>query len=251
MQPSSPDGPHWPAEIVRLHAALKAADGAPARDRYRGALWRLLIEALTRFLRGHARRAGAWADAEIEDIAAEKALGMLARAESGAWDVAGRTPGEIVQYVSHAARNGWLDHASRSRREVLRAPAEGEEEVEESGAGEIAPATSGTTEGATEARELALALRSCVERLPERERRVWFFRAYYEMSSRAIADHPLVQVRVAHVDVINQRARDALRACMRGKGHDLVGFPPEAFVELWEALEGLAHGFPPPSGRLP
>jgi hypothetical protein len=86
---------------------------------------------------------------------------------------------------------------------------------------------------------------------------VWFFRAYYEMSSRAIADHPLVGVGVAHVDVINQRARDAVRACMRSKGHDLVEFPPEAFVELWEALEDLAHrreglvAFPPPSGRLP
>lgn len=249
LEPPSPP-PAWPGEVARLQAELTAAPRGPARDAARVALWRLLVEALARFVREHARRAGEPHDAAIEDIAVEKALEMLARAESGAWSTAGRAPGEIVRFVAQAARHGWLDHAARSRR-VTRVGSEAELEAlvgaGPASGGEGLSGRGSTAEGPVVARELAQALRACVARLPERERRVWFFRAYYEMSSRDIAGHPSVRLEAGHVDVVNQRARDSLRRCMRGKGHDLVTWPREAFVELWEVLEALAPsaGTPP------
>ena len=243
--PPTARSPEWPLEVARLQTRLRDSGGA-AREASRAALWSLLVEALAGVLRGYARRAGATDTDALEDIACEKALEMHARSESGAWDATGRSAGEIVRYVAHAACNGWLDHQVRTRREV-RVEQEAEFDVETvDGSTEFAPvAAESGPEGSVIARELASALRGCLEMLPGRERRVWFFRAYYEMSSRDIASHPDVDLRLGHVDVVNQRARDALRACTLGKGHDLVELPPEAFVELWEVLERLAPRIDP------
>ena len=59
------------------------------------------------------------------------------------------------------------------------------------------------------------------------------------MSSRDIAAHPLVGVNAAHVDVLVQRARGALRDCLLSKGHVLEGEPSAAFIDLWDLLDSL------------
>jgi DNA-directed RNA polymerase specialized sigma24 family protein len=87
-------------------------------------------------------------------------------------------------------------------------------------------------------REFAEALAACVGALEERARRAWLFRAFYDMSSREIAAHPDVAVRVGHLDVILFRSRQALRRCMTRKGHSLETVPPGAFAELWMRLRG-------------
>ena len=229
--------PEWPLELARRIQRLGTAQTV-ARDGDRVAVWTLLVQVLTRFLRGYARRAGAAGDSGIEDLADEQALELLARAESGSWSVQGRAPGELVRYLERVARNGWLDHVRRSRREASVGMPEDLEPVLRV----VPPPADADPERAAIARELASALRGCIEQLPERDRCVWFFRAYYEMSSRDIATHPRVALQPAHVDVINQRARTALRACMRGKGHDLGTVPKGAFVDLWEMLEEMAQG---------
>ena len=229
--------PQWPLEIARLQAILKSTDAEPARNALRGALWRLLFEALTRHLRYHGRHAASAEPADLEDIASAKALEMLFRAESGAWDLSGRSAAEISGYVSSAARHGWVDHVQRSARHVRLPDEDGPDPClgREPVRGNESPTHR------AEARELAEALRGCVERLPERERRVWLFRAYYEMSSRTIAEHPQIRLKTAHVDVVAQRARAAVRECMGNKGHDLADLPPGAFVDLWEVLEAMAR----------
>lgn len=233
-------GPAWPSRLAALQAELLDAPGGAARQTLRASLWRLLVEALTRFVATQASRANRRGHPEVEDIAAEKALELLARAESGAWDLSGRSPGEIVRYLERAALHGWLDHVSRERRETPEGWRGGPHEDTEAPAEWQDSSEDDPVSGRAESGELATALVDCVGRLALRDRRVWFFRAYYEMNSREIASHPSVSLRPAHVDVINQRCRDALRQCMRDKGHDLLEMPRECFVRLWEALENLA-----------
>ena len=239
MPEPGPPPPEWPLELVRRTTRLALA-GAAARDEERVAVWSLLLQALSRFLRGYARRAGQ-PDARIEDLADEMALELLARAESGAWSAEGRSPGEVVRYLERAARNGWLNHVRRARRET----SIGMHEDLESMLRVVPQPADADPERAVAARELSAALRGCIARLPERDRCVWFFRAYYEMSSRDIAAHPRVRLQAAHVDVINQRVRTALGACMREKGHELGAVPAGAFVDLWEMLDDMAHAVAP------
>ena len=59
----------WPLELARLQVALGGEDASQARDHARGAFWRLLFQALVRFLRIHSRSADA---STLEDIAAER-----------------------------------------------------------------------------------------------------------------------------------------------------------------------------------
>lgn len=245
MRSSEAPAPLWPAELARLQPQLRLAGGQPGREHARTAFWCLLVQVLERFLRGYARRANSSWDDEIQDLASEKALGLLLRAESGAWDLSGRHSGEIVRYLSHAARNGWLDHVTATRRESSRGDLPGDVEAMEEWM-DVGPlpserASAPSAEASVEASELAAALRDCVTQLPERDRRVWFYRAFYEMNSKDIAEHPQIGLRTDHVDVINQRAREALRRCMGNKGHDLTEFPKEAFVQLWEVLEDMAR----------
>jgi RNA polymerase sigma factor (sigma-70 family) len=237
----------WPHEIARLQSAVQATGPGTARDHLRGRLWRLLFEALMRFLRIHDRHSHSTACADLEDIAAAKALEILSRAESGAWDSSGRSAAEISGYLSSAARFGWIDHIQRRTREVRIPDDAGAESLLEHDATGTASSPESPTVSA-EARELADALRACVERLPDRERRVWFYRAYYEMSSREIAVHPQVRLNAPHVDVVLQRTRGALRDCMRGKGHELTDLPAGAFVDLWEMLATMADQEAPGNG---
>lgn len=254
MRPSEPPpSPLWPAELARLQQRLRSADGSPGREQARAAFWCLLVQVLGRFLRGYARRAGANWDDEVEDLASEMALGLVLRAESGAWDLSARHPGEIVRYLDHAARNGWLDHVTAARRESGAGDIEDLEALRTAARPQTEPPAGLRADAAVEAGELARALRVCVSGLPERDRRVWFYRVYYEMSSRQVAAHPRIGLRTDHVDVINQRTREALRRCMANKGHDLTDFPKEAFMELWEVLSDVARATEPnePALRSP
>lgn len=188
-------------------------------------------------LRFHARGGRAAPRADLEDICSEKALELLGRAESGAWQLAGRTGSEISGYVSKAARNGWLDLQARRKREPTMTEWEGNASAKVPL--RLVTEDSGPIDR-TEGAELVRALRECVRKLTPRSRRVWFFRGYYGMTGREIAEHPMVRLNAAHVDVLVQRARQALRECMQGQGHALEGAPRGAFVELWDLLDSLA-----------
>ena len=239
MKAPSSEEALWPREVARLQAAIRGTPSGPARDLLRGALWRLLFEALFRCLTLQSRGARHADRADLEDIASEKALEILSRAESGAWDSSGRSAAEISGYISTAARYGWIDHVQRSSREI---PTSEEDESVLPVDAHLATATAtAAPTSRAEAAELALAVRECAEALPARERRVWFYRAYYDMSSREIAEHPQVQLKAPHVDVLAQRARAALRNCLEAKGHAAGDPPPGAFVDLWEALESMAE----------
>jgi DNA-directed RNA polymerase specialized sigma24 family protein len=87
-----------------------------------------------------------------------------------------------------------------------------------------------------ESKAYAAALRECADHLEARARTVWIFRVFYEMSTREISSHPEVQLKTGYVDVTLQRVRDAMRKCMRRKGHDTNEMPTGVFVELWRVF---------------
>src|SRR5690349_9859420 len=68
MRDPGPPPPEWPPELARRIACLAAASDPAPRDGPRVAVWTLLRQALARFLRGFARRAGRPDDVAIEDL---------------------------------------------------------------------------------------------------------------------------------------------------------------------------------------
>ena len=246
MEPETA-APEWPLHVAACCKALR--DGAlPAgRDALRASLWLALHGALMRYLRG--RSHGGFARAEdLEDIASAKAIDLLARAESGLWAPQGRTSGEIASYIATVARNGLTDLARRARRAGHQVSL-GDGFDDDGEPRETMPQSPDAPPHAeAEARELARALVECVERLQPKARRVWFMRAFYDMTSREIAGHPEVKLDAAYVDVVTMRARDAIRACLERKGHEATDPPPGAFVQLWSVLDAMADGNGEPEG---
>jgi RNA polymerase sigma factor (sigma-70 family) len=242
MEPTAPQA-LWPVHLTDLALRLRAPLDPATRAALRGELWVVLQAALMRFLRAHAGARSASRE-DLEDLAATKALELLRRAESGAWDPGGRSAESVVGYVASMARHGLADLGRRNRREARSDDPAWESRVLDPGA---AAGRTPPSHAEAEGREFAAALADCVERLEGRARRVWFFRAYFEMSSREIAAHPEVRLTAAHVDVVVQRARRALRECMERKGHDPGDAPAGAFLELWRSLERLRD----PVGRPP
>ena len=221
MESGSPQAV-WPLRIAACCTGLRAELAPRERAALRSELWVVLHGALLRYLRARTR-GGFPPREEIEDIASAKAIELLARCESGVWAPEGRSLGEVASYVATVARNGFVDFTRRTRRAGWEAPVE--EGVGEDGEfdAEVLRADGPPPHALVEARELARALVECAQRLQLRARRVWFFRAFYDMTSRDIAMHP-------------------------GVGLDAADAPPGAFVELWTALESLAAEDPDAAG---
>lgn len=230
-------GPAWAARLVDACVRLKGAPGDAGSHPAWPEAWVLLSTGLHRYLRLHASRMAAVADDDLRDLAAEKTLGLIGRIVSGAWDVEGRTGGEVAAYLSAAARNTLVDWLRRENVLVRPGDEPGEEERDDVRTIGAVGAAGDADEGVRN-REFAEALLACAGALEERARRAWFFRTFYDMPSREIAAHPDVAVRVGHLDVILFRSRQALRRCMTRKGHSLETVPPGAFAELWTHLRG-------------
>ena len=221
-----PSTSRWPGEVARAVLALRRAP-APQREPARARLWPLLHAGLYAALRSQAGRITPVAAEDLEDLASQKALELLLRAEEGVWEIAGRTEPEIAGYLARVARHALVDLARRRGRECP-GPEDTEawavalaERVEE-------PAR---PEDALAAREFVHALRDCAGSLAPRARQAWFKRVFLDRPSREIASH--LGITAAHVDVVVQRARTTLRECMERKGLREIGLRPGLFVELW------------------
>ena len=229
----------WPSRVAELCDGIappRSGSRLPtgtAHTRVREELWVLLHGALMRFLRDHAARIGHFHREDLEDLASAKALELLLSAEYGRWSVAGRTPAEIAGYLSTAARNALVDARRTAQREV---PFESNGDSFEFDQFDLAPrGTAMLSPGAVlEAQQYADALVTCAESLAPRARHAWLLRVLYDMPTRAIAQHPAVALKAAHVDVILQRCREAMRICMRKKGHDTGVLPAGTFALLWQ-----------------
>ncbi|MFN8589169.1 MAG: sigma-70 family RNA polymerase sigma factor [Candidatus Eisenbacteria bacterium] len=229
MQSPPPSRDRWPAQLAAAVADARAAR-ASQRQRTRATLWTLLHASLFASLRAQAGRVTAVSQEDLEDLASQKALELLLRAEEGAWDPEGRAEHEIAGYVARVARHALVDLARRRGRECP--PPEDEERW----AVAIAAHTGERAgpEDLLAAREFVRALRACLEALAPRARSAWFRRVWLERPSREIGVR--LGVNAAHVDVIVQRARTTLRTCMGGKGQPEPELRPGAFVDVWAWL---------------
>jgi len=223
--PSHP-APEWASHIQpAIEALLGAAPGH--RNAARARLWRLLHASLFASLRAQAGRVAPFTHEDLEDLASGKALELLQQAEGNRWTTSGHGPREVAGFVTRVARNGLIDLARRRGREApLPEDAEGWD-----------LAVAGPVEGEVGPLELTIAdeflagLRECVMGLTARARQVWMQRVVLDRPSRETAG--ALGLSVANVDVVAQRAREALAACMGRKGHSVSSVHPRAFVALW------------------
>lgn len=240
MSATRSQGPRWPARLKDLCLALGSARDGPEREDARGEIWLLLNSSILQYLQFHTARLGKASREDREDIAAQKALGLMSRLEEGLWDVSDRTPSEITGFLSKVARNGLVDLLRETGRRVE--PKEDDRPEWDVGGSsqESTVNRADSPDIQVERKEFASELRRCAEQLSPRSRLVWFFRVFLEMSTKEIAAHPEVGLKTGHVDVLMQRARDAIRDCMHRKGYEPHDMPPGTFVELWRAfrLEG-------------
>lgn len=226
MHPSRIPPTLWPSHLAASVIALRRAEG-PDREPLRAGLWRVLHAALFASLRTQAGRIAATSAEDLEDLASQKALELLLRAEEGAWDPGGRPDHEVAGYVARVARHALVDLARKRGRE---APPPDDPEAWEVVVTAQSPAATGP-EDEFVAREFALALRDCVATLAPRARFAWRRRVFLERPSREIAE--ALGIGAAHVDVVVQRARASLRDCMQSKGQADAEVRPGAVGELW------------------
>ncbi|MFH1278041.1 MAG: sigma-70 family RNA polymerase sigma factor [Candidatus Eisenbacteria bacterium] len=215
---------------------LQPGRDGPSRDALLGEAWLLLNSALTRYLRYHSVRLGRLSQEDIEDIASEKSLDLLRRAEHGKWRMDGRLESEIAAFISKVARNGLLDALNLDRRRIE--PADQTDDAPDRFDRRSGEMGTGSPEVLVERREFARALRGCAGKLEPRSRLVWFFRVFYEMSTKEIADHPEIRLKAGHVDVLLQRSREAIRQCMDRRGFRPLDMPTGVFAELWATFRG-------------
>jgi RNA polymerase sigma factor (sigma-70 family) len=229
-------GPEWARRLRACCARITSGADLIRPNQASEELWLLVSTALSHYVDIHARRLGNVSPQDCEDIVARKAFDLLQRAMAGAWDQSNRSACEIARFISVVARNGLLDCLQAQRREAVMSASPGEDSDVALDDCISAPSTEESPDSRLHHKEFADALRRCAERLRPRARRIWFFRVFYEMSSREIANHPDVRMSCNHIDVILLRARKLLRDCMKKKGYDPHDMLPGTFVELWAAF---------------
>jgi DNA-directed RNA polymerase specialized sigma24 family protein len=248
-----PDTPRWPERLKDLIPRLTSPEDQPDREKIRDEIWIIVATAVAGFVRAHSRKLGPMGQDDLDEIAAQKSLELMRRVEDGGWEVAGRSASEIAGYISAVARNGLVDclrEAGRMPRPVDNQDEDGEHHPDqdldfailEYGAaggglpGPVAP------DLAVESREFAAALVRCAGELRPKWRRLWMFRVFLELPTRDIAAHPQIGLKPAHVDVLLQRARNAIRNCMQSRGFLTDAMPRGAFFEIWKAFEAGGLG---------
>ena len=236
----NPRGPAWAVHLLELCVVIRQPANRRALSKAQGEAWLILNAALCRYLRVHTVTRGAIGREDQEDIAAQKSLDLLERIRTGKWDVNHRAPSEIAGFLSTIARNALIDQRKREVRRV-KAPREDEEAWDSDAisarAVHMDAKHAADQENRVESKAFASVLRGCAEQLSTRARRIWFFRVFLEMPSKAIATHPEISIRANTVDVILMRCRKAIRECMQAHGFEPGDMPPGTFVELWRAFE--------------
>ncbi|MEQ1833449.1 MAG: RNA polymerase sigma factor [Candidatus Eisenbacteria bacterium] len=188
----------------------------------------MLHAAVFAALRAQSRRIVPVSAEDLEDLAAAKALELLEQAEGNRWEPAGRAAHEVMGYLWRVARNALVDLARRRGRE---APPP----LDDAGWDRALQSDPDREAGPLEmtvAQEFVSDLGDCLEALSPRSRAVWTLRALFERPSRDIA--AALALKAPHVDVLVQRAREAISECMTRKGHEITDVHPQAFVLLWQ-----------------
>jgi RNA polymerase sigma factor (sigma-70 family) len=232
----------WAARLKELLPEVRRVSDDAARREACGEFWMLLNTRMFHYLQSRATGQRGITREDLEDIAAEKSLALLQMAQDGRWDISSRCRAEIAAYLSKAARNALRDfHRVAGRQTEM-----GDDDQLDSNLfkdGRKRPVIPEEhPDVMLDCKEFVKALRQCVKALKPRSRTVWFFRVFYQLTSRQIAAHPEVRLTPNHVDVLLKRCRHQLRDCMQEQGYEPQDMPAGAFYELWRAFRfEVAH----------
>lgn len=228
--------PQWPVRIIALARAWKDAAGPSARQLLLGELWLLLNGALLRFLEPAAAGRPFFVDPEVRrDIAAEKALGLVRKLESGEWDPSVSPPGQLCAFLGVVARNGLADYERTSAAERRRAERI-ERSAAESGHWPHPHPEEPSPETSTWRERFAGGLLECLRALTPRSQVIWFLKVFYELGSRDVGRHPELNMKAGAVDVAWGRCRRQVQACLEARGFSTRALPVGTFTTLWQAF---------------
>ena len=221
----------WPERLIELATEFVRSEGF-RQESARTQLWLLLNTVLFYRIRRESLRIGILTLEDLQDLSSEKSLELMSRLQDGRWRIDATAPEKTISFITTVARNSVID---LQRRKKPGAPLyEGEEAMDftpPQREPHIQPDT------LPEKREFVSAIVDCASVLKDLHRRIWLFRVLLEMSAKDIAQHPDVGLESGHVDVILQRARDKVKACMVKKGFDTNQLPPGVFSGLWRAFQ--------------
>lgn len=225
------------SRVIELCRARARVDDRAEDERLRADLWLVVAGLLTVQVRRHgAPRLG---PEERLDLVADKALEVMSRIDQGEWRPEDGGPGRVVNYLASVARFGVIDRF----RALDREPQGAVDDPDRGGAEHELPGTAPWSDPPppdpardTHAAEFAAALEECLDRLPERDRRVWVLRVLHDLRAREIAAHPEVRSSSTAIDMVISRCRKRLGACMTARGFVPTDIPPGAFTRLWETL---------------
>src|SRR5262249_45355455 len=99
--------PQWPVRLITLCRAVGTTT-AFAGSGDRNDLWVLLRDCLLAAISAEACRFRGVTREDVQDLASNKALELLRRAEQGEWDPTGRSSGEVVLYIRSTARRALM-----------------------------------------------------------------------------------------------------------------------------------------------
>jgi RNA polymerase sigma factor (sigma-70 family) len=235
---SPPGGPAWACLLQDLCRELRLRRDDQGRQQAFGKAWDIVFFWLSRHLRFLAPIYEPIDRGDLQDIASQKTLDLLLKAECGDWDPSGRSPGEVGGYLRSVARHALVDHLRQRGRLVAADPPEsaGLEGRAAAAGSWRAPGDPPDTE--VRLAEFVAALQGCLGQLSRKKRLMFHLRVLDGLSSKEIAAHPEISLKVGNVDVQLRRIRQQVAGCMRERGHDLRDIPSGTYVQLWIALRG-------------
>ncbi len=233
----------WPQQLRQLAADFLAV---PVRfpagtdtDSAESALWVLIQTALGGYLAYEIRNPEIRRD-ELAGLAAEKTAQLVEQIRRGGWKPAEENEMKIRGYVKQVAHNTarafWKKYYRERGGEELaetldNVPQTGQADPEQQAAGE----------------ETAARLVSWLGTCRADHARIFVMKAFYQMRTLEIAEHPAVNTSPTNVDTVWDRLRKDLRTILTAGDEAPVRFPPgtfAAFLRLWEpaARGGDVHG---------
>jgi len=238
---SAPTAPAaaWPERLRRLSADFCASDvrfRAPAdTDRTESALWVLIQTALGGYLAFEIRNPEIRRD-ELPGLAAEKTAQLVEQIRRGSWKPAEESEMRIRAYIKQVAGNTARAYWKKYYRDRG-----GEELSETMDDRPLADAVDPEEQAAGEeiARQLIRWLKTCrIEHAL-----IFVMKAFYQMRTREIAEHPRVRTSPTNVDTVWDRMRKQLRTMFTADEGAPSRLPPgtfAAFLRQWEAQGGEA-----------
>lgn len=230
----------WPEQLRRLTADFLAElvrfSGTADTDSAESALWVLIQTALGGYLAYEIRNPEIRRD-EMPGLAAEKTAQLVEQIRRGAWKPVEESEMKIRSFIKQVAHNAaqafwkkyYRDRGSEELVESLdHAPQKTHADPEQMAAGE----------------ELAGRLMRWLRTCRPNHAEIFVMKAFYQMRTREIADHPRVRTSPTNVDTIWNRLRKELRAIFSDGGEGPEQFPPGtfvAFLRLWENAPGAGR----------